>query len=138
MTTVAHWMKKPITVEDTASIMEAVHLMKEERIPYLPVMRGGKLIGLLTEGSISKSTPGKATSLDTWELHYLLSKIPVKEAMISDPFTITPASDIREAAQLLHDRRLSCLCVVDQAGGLEGILTVTDVLEAFLTLCKNL
>lgn len=105
---------------------------------FLPVRRGGKPTGLLTEGSISKSTPGKATSLDTWELHYLLSKIPVKEAMISNPFTITPTSDIREAAQLLHDRRLSCLCVVDQAGGLEGILTVTDVLEAFLTLCKNL
>ncbi len=138
MTKVARWMKKPITVEDETSIMEAVHLMKEERIPYLPVLHGGKLTGLLTESSISKSTPGKATSLDTWELHYLLSKIPVKEAMIPDPLTVSATADIREAAQLLHDRRISCLCVVDQAGGLEGILTVTDVLEAFLSLCKDL
>jgi acetoin utilization protein AcuB len=137
MTTVTQWMKKPITIEDDSSIMEATHLMKEERIPYLPVMRQGKLVGLLTENSISKSTPGKATSLDTWELHYLLSKIPVKEAMIRDPYTVPPEADIREAARFLHDRRLSCLCVVSGEGELVGILTVTDVLEALLALCKG-
>jgi acetoin utilization protein AcuB len=137
MTTVAHWMKIPITIEDDSSIMEATHLMKEERIPYLPVMHKGKLIGLLTENSISKSTPGKANSLDTWELHYLLSKIPVKEAMIRDPYTVSPEVDIREAAQFLHDRRLSCLCVVTGEGILTGILTVTDVLEALLALCNE-
>lgn len=137
MTTVAQWMKKPITIEDDSSIMEATHLMKEERIPFLPVMNQGKLIGLLTENSISKTTPGKATSLDTWELHYLLSKIPVKEAMIRDPYTVLPELDIREAAQFLHDRRLSCLCVVNSEGILVGILTVTDVLEALLALCKG-
>ncbi len=137
MTTVTQWMKKPITIEDDSSIMEATHIMKEERIPFLPVMHKGKLVGLLTEGSISKSTPGKATSLDTWELHYLLSKIPVKEAMIRDPYTVLPEADIREAARFLHDRRLSCLCVVSSEGELVGILTVTDVLEALLTLCKD-
>jgi acetoin utilization protein AcuB len=137
MTTVAQWMKKPVTIDDDSSIMEATHLMKEERIPYLPVMHKGKLIGLLTETSISKSTPGKATSLDTWELHYLLSKIPVKEAMFREPYTVLPEADIREAAQLLHDRRLSCLCVVCSEGILVGILTVTDVLEALLALCKE-
>jgi acetoin utilization protein AcuB len=137
MTTVAQWMKKPVTIEDDSSIMEATHLMKEERIPYLPVMHKGKLIGLLTETSISKSTPGKATSLDTWELHYLLSKIPVKEAMFRDPYTVLPEADIREAAQFLHDRRLSCLCVANSEGILVGILTVTDVLEALLALCKG-
>ncbi len=137
MTTVSQWMKKPITVEDESSIMEAMHIMKEERIPYLPVMCRGKLIGLLTETSISRSTPGKATSLDTWELHYLLSKIPVREAMIRTPYTVQPETDVREAARFLHDRRASCLCVVTGAGELVGILTVTDVLEALLSLCGN-
>ncbi|NMC75141.1 MAG: CBS domain-containing protein [Geobacteraceae bacterium] len=137
MTRVTHWMKKPITVEDDSSIMEASHIMKEERIPYLPVMHSGKLVGLLTESSISKSTPGKATSLDTWELHYLLSKIPVKEAMIRNPYTVRPEADIRETARFLHDRQLSCLCVVSEEGELVGILTVTDVLEALLALCKD-
>jgi len=137
MITVARWMKKPITVEDGSSIMEAVHLMKEERIPYLPVMHKGKLVGLVTESSISKSTPGKATSLDTWELHYLLSKIPVKEAMIPSPYGVSPDMDIRDAAQLLHDKHINCLCVVDGEGDLTGILTVTDVLEALLSLCRD-
>ncbi len=137
MVKVAQWMKKPVTVEDSSSIMEAIHLMKEEEIPYLPVMQKGKLVGLVTESSISKSTPGKATSLDTWELHYLLSKIPVKEAMISSPYWVPPEMDIRRAAQLLHDKRLNCLCVVDGEGSLVGIITVTDVLEALLSLCTD-
>lgn len=130
-------MKKAVTIEFDAPLIEAIHLMKEENIRHLPVMHHDKLAGLLTEYSIRRSTPGKATSLDTWELHYLLSKIPVKEAMISDPYTISPNADIMDAAQLMHDKKLYGLCVMDEKGHLVGILTITDVLEAFIRIFKN-
>jgi acetoin utilization protein AcuB len=137
MNKIANWMKKALTIDYDAPLIEAIHLMKEENIRHLPVMHHDKLAGLLTEYSIRRSTPGKATSLDTWELHYLLSKIPVKEAMISDPYTISPDADIMEAAQLMHDKKLYGLCVMDEDGQLAGILTVTDVLEAFICIFKN-
>lgn len=137
MNKVANWMKKAVTIEFDAPLIEAIHLMKEENIRHLPVMNHDKLAGLLTEYSIRRSTPGKATSLDTWELHYLLSKIPVKEAMISDPYTISPDADIMDAAQLMHDKKLYGLCVMDEQGHLVGILTITDVLEAFIRIFRN-
>ncbi len=137
MNKIANWMKKALTIDYDAPLIEAIHLMKEENIRHLPVMHHDKLAGLLTEYSIRRSTPGKATSLDTWELHYLLSKIPVKEAMISDPYTISPDADIMEAAQLMHDKKLYGLCVMNEDGQLAGILTVTDVLEAFICIFKN-
>lgn len=137
MTKVANWMKDALTIEDDASLIEAIHLMKEENIRHLPVMHKEKLVGLLTESTIQRSTPGKATSLDTWELHYLLSKIPVKEAMNPTPFTVSPDTDIIDAAQLLHDKKLYALCVVDEHDHLKGILTITDILEAFISICKN-
>jgi acetoin utilization protein AcuB len=137
MEKVSRWMKKALVIEDNASLIEAIHLMKEENIRHLPVMHKDKLVGLLTDSSIQRSTPGKATSLDTWELHYLLSKIPVTESMISDPYTVSPATDIVDAAQLMHDKKLYGLCVVNDLGNLEGILSITDVLEAFIGLCKK-
>ncbi len=137
MKTVANWMKDAITIEYDAPLIEAIHLMKEENIRHLPVIHHDKPVGLLTEYSIRRSTPGKATSLDTWELHYLLSKIPVKEAMITDPYTISPDADIIDAAQLMHDKKLSGLCVVDDQGKLSGMLTITDLLEAFISIFRN-
>lgn len=137
MNKVANWMKKALTIEYDAPLIEAIHLMKEENIRHLPVMHHDKLAGLITEYSIRRSTPGKATSLDTWELHYLLSKIPVKEAMVSDPYTISPEADIMNAVQLMHDKKLYGLCVVDEQGRLAGMLTITDVLEAFISIFKN-
>lgn len=137
MKKVADWMTNAVTIEYDAPLIEAIHLMKEENIRHLPVIRNDKPVGLLTEYSIRRSTPGKATSLDTWELHYLLSKIPVKEAMISEPYTISPDDGIIEAAQLMHDKKLSGLCVVDGEGRLAGMLTITDVLEAFIRIFKN-
>jgi len=130
-------MKKALTIEDNVSLIEAIHLMKEENLRHLPVMHKEKLVGLLTEYSIQRSTPGKATSLDTWELHYLLSKVPVKQAMITDPYTVSDNADIIEAVQLMHDKKLYGLCVINEQGNLAGILTITDVLEAFLTISKE-
>jgi len=101
------------------------------------VMQKGTFVGLITDRMIKEYTPSKATSLDTWEIHYLLSKTPVKEAMNSDPHTVTPDMDLTDAAQLIHDRKLYGLCVVDADKRLVGILTTTNILEALIAICKN-
>ncbi len=64
----------PYTVEETASIIEAMHVMKEKHIRRLPVTSNGKFCGLITDLMIKSFTPGQATSLDTWELHIYLPR----------------------------------------------------------------
>lgn len=138
MNKVENWMTAdPVTVEEDARIIEAIHLMKEKSIRRLPVTRKGKFVGLITERMIKEYTPSKATTLDTWEVHYILNQTTVKEAMNPEPLTVRPGTPLTEAAQIIHDRKLYGLCVVDDGGDLVGILTITDILEALIAICKN-
>jgi acetoin utilization protein AcuB len=138
MTTVAKWMtKNPVTINQEASIIEAIHLMKEKGIRRLPVMAKGHLVGLVTERMIKDYTPGKATSLDTWEVHYLLSKTPIKDVMNPRPQTVTPDTDLATAAQTILDHKLYGLCVVDAKGALVGIMSVGDMLRAVVEFTRT-
>ncbi len=138
MSTVSQWMtKNPVTIDQDASIIEAIHLMKEKAIRRLPVMAKGRLIGLITERMIKDYSPGKATSLDTWEVHYLLSKTPVKGVMNPSPITVTPDMDLATAAQIILDHKLYGLCVVDSKGDLVGIMSVGDMLRAVVEFAKD-
>jgi acetoin utilization protein AcuB len=128
--------KNPVTINEDASIIEAIHLMKEKAIRRLPVMAKGHLVGLITERMIKDYTPGKATSLDTWEVHYLLSKTAVKEVMNPHPHTVTPETDLATAAQSILDHKLYGLCVVDAKGKLVGIMSVGDMLKAVVEFAK--
>jgi acetoin utilization protein AcuB len=134
---VSDWMTRdPITIDDTASIIEAVHLMKERNVRRLPVMHHGRLSGIVTDRMLKDYSPGKATTLDTWEVHYLLSKTPVTEAMNAHPHTVTPDALLTEAAKTIRDNKLYGLCVVDDAGALVGILTIKDLIEALFYLSE--
>ena len=67
---VKDWMtRKPITIDAGATVIEALHLMKEQDIRRLPVMRDGRLVGVVTDRMLKDYEPGKATTLDTWEVH---------------------------------------------------------------------
>ena len=138
MQTVEQWMtKNPLTIEKDASIIEAIHLLKEKDIRRLPVTCNGKFCGLITDRMIKEYTPGKSTPLDTWEVHYILSKATVKDAMNPHPFTITPDTPLCQAAQLVHDNKLYGLCVTDKNGELVGILTTTNIMEALISICGS-
>lgn len=138
MTTVQNWMtKNPFTIEQDASIIEAIHLMKEKGIRRLPVMAAGRFTGLITDRMIKDYSPGKATSLDTWEVHYLLSKTAVKEVMNTSPRTVSPDTDLSTAAQAILDHKLYGLCVVDAKGDLVGIMSVGDMLRAVVEFAKD-
>jgi acetoin utilization protein AcuB len=125
---------KPITIDADASIIEALHVMKERNVRRLPVMRNGRLAGVITDRMLKDYAPGKASSLDTWEVHYLLGKTPVSEAMNDKPHTVTPDAPLTDAASIIRDQRLYGLCVVDRSGTLVGILTIKDLIEALFHL----
>jgi acetoin utilization protein AcuB len=130
---VGDWMTlNPITIQSDASIMEALHLLKEKKIRRLPVMKGDDLVGLVTEKMLLGYAPQRATPLDQWELHYLLSKTAVTEAMNPHPYTVRPSAALADVAQHLHDRKLNGVIVVDDKGKLIGLVTTTNALEALI------
>ena len=138
MTKVEKWMtKNPVTIEKDATVIEAIHLMKEKKIRRIPVMDKGKIAGIVTEKMLLDFKPSKATSLDTWEIHYLLSKTLVTEAMNPKPYKVKPDTDLADCAKFLHDRKLNGVLVVDDNDNLTGIFTVTNALEALIEICRN-
>jgi acetoin utilization protein AcuB len=133
MTKVRRWMTpSPLTIDDSASIVEAIHKLKEKNIRRLPVMHSGKVVGVVTEKMLKDFTPSKATSLDTWEVHYLLARTPVTAAMNPKPHKVSLDDEIADVAKLMEDRKLNGVLVVDAKGDLVGILTTTNCLEALI------
>jgi acetoin utilization protein AcuB len=131
--TVGGWMTpNPITIDADASVIEAIHMLREHKIRRLPVMKKGKLAGLVTERMLAAYTPGKATSLDQWEVHGLLDKTKVRAAMNAEPYTVHPETLLAEATQLLHDKKLNGVLVVDDRDELAGIFTTTNVFQALI------
>ena len=51
------------------------------------------------------------------------------------PHIVRPETDIRDAAKLLHDRKLNGVWVLDATGDLVGIFTTTNALEALMDIC---
>lgn len=137
MQTVEQWMtRNPYTIEVNASIIEAMHVMKEKNIRRLPVTCNGKFCGLITDLMIKGFTPGQSSSMDTWEVHYILAKATVKDAMNPHPMTISPDAPLCQATQIIHDNKLNGLCVTDASNNLVGLLTTTNLMEALMSICQ--
>jgi acetoin utilization protein AcuB len=125
-------MRNPVFVDENDSMKKAMDILKEREIRHLPVLKGGdKLVGILTERDIKQASPSPATALEIREIYYLLDKVKVKQIMTRRVFTISSDASIEEAALIMREKKIGCLPVVD-AGKLVGILTETDILDAFL------
>ncbi len=130
---VRKWMTpNPHRVQASDPISEAIRVMKENNIRHLPVMEGDRLVGIVSDRDLKEFNPSKATTLDVYELHYLLSKATVADAMRKDPLRVAPDDTIEKAALLMHDNKIGCLPVVEADGTLVGILTQEDVFEALV------
>jgi len=130
---VQHWMTRdPITVEAETPFLEARLILKEKQIRHLPVLDRGKLIGVVTDKDLKEAAPSGATTLDVYEVNYLLLKMKVRDLIKQDPITIKPTNSVEKAALLMHDHKIGCLPVVDDAGTLVGVITETDLLKVMV------
>lgn len=129
---VSKWMtEKVVRISPDESITEALRLMRENRIRHLPVTEDGKLVGIISDRDIKEFSPSKATSLDVYELHYLLAKTEVKEVMKTKVITVTPSTPVEEAAMIMYDRNIGCLPVID-SGRLVGIISDRDIFKVLI------
>jgi acetoin utilization protein AcuB len=120
-----------VTTTESTPIVDAGEVMRKNGFARMPVVRDGKLVGIITREDLLKVSPSAATSLSVWELNYVLSKLTVKDAMTKEPVTIDSEATIEEAALLMRTRDIGALPVVD-AGKLVGLITESDIFDAFV------
>lgn len=123
-----------IAIDENTSMMKATQMMKEQNIRRLPVLRKGKLVGIITDRDLKDAAPSKATSLDVHELYYLLSEIKVKDIMAKGLITINGDDTVEKAAVIMLENRISGLPVVNNKGDLIGVITLTDVLKVLVSI----
>lgn len=131
---VAEWMTpKPESVTPKTPVMEAMQRLRKGGYRRLPVVDGGRLVGIVTDRDLKDATPSSATTLSVYELNYLLSKLSVREVMTAPVVTVAPEDPVEEASLLMETHKISGLPVVAE-GRLEGMLTITDMLRAFVAM----
>ena len=110
--------KDPVTVTAEDLLIQARLKMQRGGFRRLPVVSDGQLVGIITDR-------------DTREHAGYLDRTEVKAAMSRKPVTVTPATTLETAAQILLKRKIGGLPVMEN-GRLVGMITTSDVLQAFL------
>ena len=124
--------KNPIFIHPDMSINEVRSLMDKEKIGHLPVLdKNNVLVGLMTRKDLVKAGPSPATSLDMFEISYLLSKMTAKDVMEKAVITVKEDEVVEEAARIMADNGIGCLPVM-RGKLLVGIITNTDLFHVFL------
>ena len=132
---VRNWMsKKVITIDENDSMQTAMKLLKAHDIRMLPVMKGDKLVGVLTDRDIKRASASDATALEIHELIFLISQIKAKEIMSKNPITVPPDFTLEETAEVLLKNKISGAPVVDQVGKIVGTITQTDLFNSLISL----
>jgi acetoin utilization protein AcuB len=127
-------MSRPvISVTPETPINEALAMFRQEHIRRAPVMKDGKLVGIVSERDLLNASPSPVTTLSIWEMHYLISKVTVNQVMSKKVITVDQDTPIEEAARIMADKKIGGVPVVYD-GKVVGIITETDLFKIFLEL----
>jgi len=118
-----------VTLTEDETLAHAERCMARGRIRHLPVVRDGKLVGLLTHRDLLAASFSIFAEVERDEQRRVFSLIPVKELMHREVTTIGPAVPVAEAARILLKNKFGCLPVVDEDGTLLGLVTEADFLR---------
>jgi acetoin utilization protein AcuB len=126
--------RKVVTIDKEAAIFEAQEKMAANHVRHLPVVdKNNHLIGIVTDRDIRSALPysifGKPFSPRDKEK---ISDLQVKDIMTENPATISLTYTIQDALLLIQKLRVGALPVVDEEGTLKGIISVRDLLRAFI------
>jgi acetoin utilization protein AcuB len=122
----------PITATEDTSFEEALHMMKEKKIRRLPIVtKSGHITGIVVQKDLFSASPSTATSLSVFEVHYLLSKLKMKDVMTRRVVSVGDDCPLEEAARIMVDYKIGCLPITKD-GKLVGIITETDIFKTFV------
>jgi len=115
-------VRKLVTIPPNTSILKAMEVMRKNSIRHLPVVDGKNFVGFVTEGDLRQAS-----------LLSMVDKVSIEDVMIKNPVTIAPEASLEEAAKLISRHKIGGLPVL-KGKKLVGIITIVDILQAFIQL----
>ncbi|MBK7316862.1 CBS and ACT domain-containing protein [Candidatus Villigracilis affinis] len=122
-----------ISVSPETPIHDALVMFKKEHIRRAPVIKDGKLVGIVSQGDLLNASPSPVSSLSVWEMNYLISKVTVKQVMTKKVKSIDVNTPIEEAARIMADSKIGGMPVM-RSGVIAGMITETDLFKILLEL----
>jgi len=111
-----------VTIAPDKRVGQALKLMQQHSIRHLPVVQDDRLVGWITSRDLREVL-----------LASMLEKITVEDVMLKNPITVTPETPVEDAARLVYDHKIGGMPVLS-AGKLVGVITLMDLISAFLSM----
>ena len=125
-----------VTVQETDTLLDATMFFVRSTFRNLPVVRGRRLIGIITERDVKQYAPSVLSGISADDYNSIMETTPISRVMARTLITVRPDQSVLEAAKLLYAKRLGCLPVV-QDGELVGIITTTDMLKVLAQILER-
>ena len=113
--------REPVCCEPGDSVTQVASVMKREDVGSVPVVEsrdGRKLIGIVTDRDLVVKVLAAGSAIE---------KATVRDAMTSQPASCLESDDVSKAVQLMSDRQVRRMPIVDATGRLTGIIAQADV-----------
>lgn len=127
-------VKEVATLDVNDELSLANDIMRLGRIRHLPVVDGTRLVGIISERDLFRSSLAQALGYGTKATRDLMKTLRIKDIMVSQVITVSPETDLKDAVQLMVNKKIGCLPVVE-GDTLVGLITETDILMQY---CKEL
>jgi acetoin utilization protein AcuB len=114
--------ENPVTISPDKRVGQALKLMQKHNIRHLPVVKDERLVGWITSRDLREVL-----------LASMLEKITVADVMLKTPITVTPETQVEEAARLIYENKIGGMPVLE-GGKLVGVITMLDLVSAFLSM----
>lgn len=118
----------PHLINYNASIADAIDVMKTQGIRHLPVIKGGKPAGVLSDRDVKGAMAFRGADP---------TKLIVGDICHDHPFTVSPQSNVSDVATEMVERRIDSALVLDN-GHLVGIFTTSDAMKVIVDVCELL
>jgi CBS domain-containing protein len=123
--------KDVATLNNDDELSLANDIIKIGRIRHLPVVEGKKLIGIISERDLFRSSLVQALGHGPQSTRDLMKTVRIQDIMIKNLMVISPEADVKEAVRLMLDHKIGCVPVV-VGEELVGLVTETDILSLYL------
>lgn len=122
--------EKLVTISADDSLSTVQDIMTLGGVRHMPVVRGGQLVGVLSQRDLLRASLSNLTSFGIDERRAFLQAVEIRRVMSTPPIVIDADAPAKQAALLMADRKIGCLPVMAK-GSLIGIVTETDLLRYF-------
>jgi acetoin utilization protein AcuB len=111
-----------VTISPDKRVGQALKLMQKHQIRHVPVMEKNRMVGWITSRDLREIL-----------LASMLEDIKVGDVMVQAPISVTPNTDVEEAARLIHEHKIGGMPVVE-GDRLMGVITMQDLISAFIAM----